>query len=155
MSRKVEQILKEVEVSALFLDQLDHRGKKRSYAFPCNVTAINGTEYANKLKELGLVSYARDGGDSKSIIKDTRNVNPLKVASWHVMANTKAADLIAFAEEVRRSNGMGIFQFHDIGGQLFSISKSSHMQLLEYLKKHESYFEVMTFSDAMELISAK
>jgi hypothetical protein len=133
---------------------VDHRGKKRSYAFPCNVTTIQGVDYTKRLKESGLVAYARDGGNNKSVISDLKSIDPMKVPSWHVMADTKTADLIAFAEEVKRLKGVGIYQFHDVDGSLFSISGKTHRELLQYLKAHADDFEVMTFGKAMEVVNS-
>jgi hypothetical protein len=144
--------MNEIEASGLFLDQVDHRGKKRAYAFPCNVTVVQGIDYSQRLNASGFVSYARDGGDAKSIIHDVGRIDPMKVPSWHVMNDTKAVDLIAFAEAVKKAHGIGVYQFHDIDGSLFSISSQSHIELLQYLKNHADEFEIMTFTKAMDSI---
>ncbi len=60
--------------------------------------------------------------------------------------------MINFAERVKKSGGMGIYQIHGVGGQIFQISSTTHFEFLQYLKKNENDFWITTFSEAMEFI---
>jgi sialate O-acetylesterase len=72
-----------------------------------------------------------------------------------VWTGTTLNELIAFAEKVKKSAGMGIYQFHGVGGQIFQISKETHQAFLGYLKRHQDEYWVATFSEAMDLISSQ
>jgi len=49
--------------------------------------------------------------------------------------------------------GMGIYQFHGVGGQIFQISIEIHRAFLQYLKVHQEDYWVTTFTDAMEFVT--
>ena len=149
----LDQLLAEIETATVYLSQIDHKTEKRSFAFPCNNTIVRGIDYSKKLKERNMVAFARAGGDKSSILPDLKKIDPMQVPSWHVMESTTAEELIAFAEAVKKVKGMGVYQFHGIGGPLFTISKETHRQFLHYLKTNENDFQIMTFSDAMEFVS--
>jgi peptidoglycan-N-acetylglucosamine deacetylase len=79
----------------------------------------------------------------------------LKVPSWPVEEGTTSEDLIAFAEMVKKTGGMGVYQFHGIGGPLFRVTAEAHQKLLQYLKDNQADYWVTTFSEAMEFETAK
>ena len=79
----------------------------------------------------------------------------MQVPSWLVWTGTTAKELIAFAEKVRKAGGMGVYQFHGVGGQIFKISPESHQEFLSYLKSHQEDFWITTFSEAMESLTKK
>ena len=147
----VKQVLDEIATQNNLLSSLNPERKKRAYAFPCNNTVVQGRDYSQLLKEKKLVTYARSGGDSTSIITDPAHLDLMKVPSWLVFTNTTADQLISFAEKVKKTGGIGIYQFHGIGGQIFQISADAHREFLKYLKAND--YQVMTFSDAMDQVS--
>lgn len=149
----VDKIITEIKTENAILALLDPNRKERSFAFPCNNFLIGDTDYTTIIKKKGLVKYARTGGDSTSVITDFKNLNIMKVPSWHVWTGTTLNELIAFAEKVKRAGGMGIFQFHGVGGQIFQISSETHKAFLEYLKTHQDDYWVTTFSDAMDFVT--
>jgi peptidoglycan/xylan/chitin deacetylase (PgdA/CDA1 family) len=151
----VHRIITEIKTESAILALLDPQRKERAFAFPCNNFLIGDTDYIPIIKKLGLITYARGGGDSTSIITDFKKLDPLKVPSWHVWTGTTLNELIAFAEKVKKSAGMGIYQFHGVGGQIFQISKETHQAFLGYLKSHQDEYWVATFSEAMDLISSQ
>ena len=69
--------------------------------------------------------FGRAGGDSNSVVKDSKHLNTVQVQSWHVWTGATLNELIAFAEKVKKAAGMGVYQFHGVGGQLFSISRET------------------------------
>jgi len=151
----VERIITEVSTQNILLSLLDPARKKRAFAFPCNNFMIGTTDYAKLLKDKQLITFARGGGDSNSIITDFANLDPLKVPSWHVWTGTTLQQLISFAEKVKKTGGMGVYQIHGVGGQIFQISTETHREFLKYLKAHETEFWITTFSEAMESLSGK
>jgi peptidoglycan/xylan/chitin deacetylase (PgdA/CDA1 family) len=151
----VNKIVTEIKTNNIILSLLDPNRKERSFSFPCNNSLIGDTDYTTIIKNQGLVKYARTGGDSNSIITDFKNLNIMKVPSWHVWTGTTLNQLIAFAEKVRNAKGMGIYQFHGVGGQVFKISGETHRAFLAYLKTHQDEYWVTTFSEAMDYITSK
>lgn len=149
----VERMITEIKAESTILALLDPNRRERAFAFPCNNFLIGDTDYIPIIKKLGLITYARGGGDSTSIITDFKNLNPIKVPSWHVWTGTTLNELIAFAEKVKKAGGMGVYQFHGVGGQIFQISKETHHAFLHYLKAHQDEYWVTTFSEAMDYIS--
>ena len=101
------------------------------------------------------MAFARTGGDSNSVITDFKNLNTMQVPSWHVLTGTTLQQLISFAEKVREKGGMGVYQLHGVGGQIFAISKETHKAFLEYLKTHQDDYWVTTFSEAMNFVTKK
>jgi peptidoglycan/xylan/chitin deacetylase (PgdA/CDA1 family) len=149
----IDRIITEIKTESTILSLLDPNRKQRAFAFPCGNFLIGDTDYIPIIKKLGLITYARAGGDSTSIITDFKNLNAIKVPSWHVWTGTTLNELIAFAEKVKKAGGMGVYQFHGVDGQIFQISRETHKAFLEYLKAHEDDFWVTTFSEAMDFIT--
>jgi peptidoglycan-N-acetylglucosamine deacetylase len=148
----INKIRSEIRTQNSILALLDPKRKLRSYAYPCNNFMIGNTDYSKLIKAERLVSYGRVGGDRTSVVNDFSHLDLMKVPSWMVEEGTSGDDLIAFAEKVKAGSGLGIYQFHAIDGQLFSVSAEAHQALLKYLKNHEADFLVTTFSEAMDLI---
>lgn len=151
----VDKILTEIKTTNTILTLLDPTRKVRSFAFPCNNSLIGKTDYTDILKKQGLIKYARTGGDTNSVITDFQKLNIMKVPSWQVLTGTTLGELIAFAEKVRNVKGIGIYQFHGVGGQIFQISRETHQEFLNYLKTHQDQYWVTTFSKALDYITSK
>lgn len=149
----VNKIITEIKTENSILTLLDPNRKERSFAYPCNNFLIGDTDYTTIIRKQGLVKYARAGRDSTSIITDFKNLNTMKVPSWHVWTGTTLKELIAFAEKVKKAGGMGVYQFHGVGGQIFQISSEIHKAFLEYLKTHQEDYRVTTFSEAMNFVT--
>jgi peptidoglycan-N-acetylglucosamine deacetylase len=149
----IERITKEVSTQNTLLSLLDPKRKKRSFAFPCNNNLIRGKDYVKSIHDKGLVTFARGGGDSNSVITDFTHLNTLMVPSWHVWTGTTLDQLISFAEKVKNAHGMGVYQLHGVGSQVFKISGETHRAFLEYLKAHPDDYWVTTFSEAMEYVT--
>jgi hypothetical protein len=145
--------LKEISTQNTLLSLLDPKRKKRSFAFPCNNNLIQGHDYVKLVHDKGLIRFARGGGDSNSVITDFKHLDPLNVPSWHVWTGTTLDQLIAFAEKVKKSHGMGVYQLHGVGSQIFKISIETHRAFLEYLKAHPEDYWVTTFSEAMAFVT--
>ena len=149
----VNRMITEIKTQSAVLALLDPARKERSFAFPCGNYLISDTDYIPIIKKLGLITYARSGGDSTSIVSNLKNLNLLKVPSWHVWTGTTLNELIAFAEKVKKAGGLGVYQFHGVGGQIFQISGDTHKAFLAYLKSHQDEYWLTTFSEAMEFIN--
>ncbi|MES2892011.1 MAG: polysaccharide deacetylase family protein [Bacteroidota bacterium] len=151
----IDKLVTEIKTESTLLALLDPGRKQRSFAYPCNNFLIGGVDYSSIIKKQGLVKYGRAGGDSSSIVTDFTQVNTMKVPSWHVWTGTTLKQLINFAENVQKAGGMGVYQFHGVGGQVFAISKETHQAFLDYLKANQDKYWVTTFSAAMDFITKK
>jgi peptidoglycan/xylan/chitin deacetylase (PgdA/CDA1 family) len=145
----IEDILNEIQITDALLDLIDNKQESRAFAYPCNNVLVGGRDYSAQLQSTNLVRFARLGGDRNSIIKNTKALDVMHVPSWMVEEGTSLVDLIKFAEKSKEANGMAVYQFHSIDGQLFSISRVTHRKFLEYLKKNEQDYDVTTFSAAL------
>ena len=154
-SYTVDRIITEVTTENIILSLLDPNRKRRAFAFPCNNFLIHDTDYTTIIKTQGLVKYARAGGDRNSFVSDFKQIDIMKMPSWTVEEGTTTDELIAFAEKIKKVNGMGIYQFHGVGAEFFQISKETHKAFLNYLKTHQDEYWITTFSDAMDYITSK
>jgi peptidoglycan-N-acetylglucosamine deacetylase len=151
----VQRVLKEVAAVNTMLSLLDERRKTRSYAYPCNNSLASGVDYAAALQKSRMVKYGRTGGNRQSVIVDFKTLNLMKVPSWPVEEGTTSEELIDFAERVKKAGGMGVYQFHGIGGPLFKVTGEAHQKLLQYLNDNQADYWVTTFSEAMDSLTAK
>ncbi|HEU4901273.1 MAG TPA: polysaccharide deacetylase family protein [Flavisolibacter sp.] len=154
-SYTVDKMIAEIKTENALLALLDPKRKRRAFAFPCNNFMIGGTDYTGIIKKQQLVSYGRAGGDRTAVIADFHHINTMKMPSWMVEEGTSLAELIDFAERVKKAGGMGIYQFHGIGAEFFKISKETHRAFLDYLKAHPDDYWVATFSAAMDMVTSK
>ncbi len=151
----IDKLLKEIELTNLYLATLDEKRKVRTFAFPCNNTVVAGIDYSEYLRKQNLAKYARTGADRTNIIYDLKTLNPMKVPSWLVEEGTTLTELISFVKEVKEKGKMGVYQFHGIGSPLFKVSPIVHRQFLDYLKANQADYWVTTFSDAMDYVMSK
>jgi len=151
----IDKLVMEIKAENVFLSLLDPAHNTRSFAYPCNNTMVDGKDYSTIIREQGLAKFARLDGDKNSVVTDFTSLNEMKVPSWHVAENTGPDELINFAKMVKEKHGLGVYQFHSVGGHLFNISPEAHRLFLNYLKQNEKDYWVATFSDAMESITKK
>lgn len=152
-SYTVDKLITEIRVENVILSLLDPGRKQRAFAFPCNNFLVNDTDYTTIIKNQGLVKYGRAGGDRNSFVSDFKKIDIMKIPSWMVEEGTTVKELIAFAETVKKTGGMGIYQFHGVGAEFFQVSKETHKAFLDYLKAHQDDFWVTTFSEAMNFVT--
>lgn len=146
-----ELIIDEISALNTFLYALDGK-TERTFAYPCAETVVGGKDYVAALAESGLVRYARLGDDGSAVITDPHPLNPLRIPSRSTGNNPSGEQLTAFAEEVLKNKGLGIFTFHGVGGDYLSVSTEAHQVLLEYLNKHAPEIWVATFQEVMDYI---
>jgi peptidoglycan-N-acetylglucosamine deacetylase len=151
----VDRIVQEIRLNNEMLSLLDTEKRERSFAYPCNNSMIGGVDYSSIIFKKRLVKYARAGGDSTSVISNYYKLDFMKVPSWHVWTGTTLDQMISFAEKAHQQNGMGVYQLHGVGGQVFQISSETHRSFLAYLKSHPNEYWVTTFSEAMDYIKSR
>lgn len=149
----IPQILSEIKTVNMILEQLDPNRKTRSYGYPCNQTEVGGKSYLEPLRKSKLVNCARGGNATeKVVVTDFYSYNKMNVPSWAVPDNVELKDLIDFAEKAKEKGGLGIFQFHGVGGQWIKVSNETHKAFLKYLSDNKSDFWVAPFSETIEYI---
>lgn len=149
----VRGMMREIGAMNTFLLAIDGK-KTRTYGVPCSQTMVGGEDYTEALRSSGLVKYVRTGGGGDGIIADPSKLDPFRVPSRMFSTEASAADLIAFAEGVHKSGGMGVFMFHGVGGDYLNVSAEAHRALLQYLKAHEDEIWVGTFQEVMDFVKA-
>ena len=147
----VRGMLREIGAMNTFLLSLDGKSG-RTYGVPCSQTMVGGQDYTEALRASGLVRYVRTGGEGDGVIADPSRVDPFRVPSRMFSTEHSGADLVAFAESVRKSGGMGVFMFHGVGGDYLNVSAEAHRALLTYLKQHEDEIWVGTFQEVMDFV---
>jgi len=148
----VPAILDEIKMMNKLLFLIDGKAGPRTFAYPCTETRVGGFDYVDSLRRLPLISFARVGGDSTSIITSTEDV--LRIPSYAVADGTTASALISYVKRVQASDGLGIIMFHGIGGDYLKVSKDDHEELLRYLGSQKDIW-VTTFAEAIHYISNK
>jgi hypothetical protein len=144
-----KQLLAEIRTQASLLTAIDNKTAKRSFAYPCNNTIVEGKDYSVLLKQSGVFTIARSGGDSTSVVSPKEKPDAMKIPSWLVEEGATLEQLIRFAEKARAVDGIAIYQFHGIGAEFFRVDASVHRAFLEYLVAHPEWYTVKTFSSAI------
>lgn len=143
-------MLREIKVMNTFLYAIDGKAT-RPFAYPCTDTMAGNQSYVEPLRQSGMVSCARLGGDTDAVITNFTRLDDFKLPAFGVDAGTPASRLINFARLTEQSGGMGVFVFHGIGGDYISITAGAHQQLLRYLQSHRKTIVVTTLGNALKL----
>jgi len=150
----VARMLGEIAVMNNVLFGIDGR-ERRTYSVPCSQMLVGGVDYTVALRKSGLVKFVRTGGDQyKSVITDAGNLDVFQVPSWGPVDHPDGRQLIAYAERVRAARGLGVFQFHGVGGDYLQVSAAAHRELLEHLRKHPEIW-VGTFQQVMDYVATR
>ena len=148
-----ERMFSEIAVMNNVLFGIDGR-ESRTYSVPCSQTIIGGGDYANALRDTGLVKYARTGGDQwNSVVTDFARLDVFRVPSYGPVNGPGGAELIAYVERVRSAGGLGVLQFHGVGGDYLEVSAQAHQELLDHLRTHPDVW-VGTFQEVLDYVRA-
>ena len=122
----------------------------RTFSVPCSQTIVGGADYIGPLKASGLFRAVRTGGDQwNSVIGDPSKLDPFSVPSYGPVKDPGAAELIAYVERVRAARGLGVLQFHGVGGDYLEVSAATHQALIDYLRKQPDLW-IGTFQEVMD-----
>lgn len=144
-----KQMLDEVVVMNSALNATDGN-RPRTLSYPCSQTIVGGQDYKDALRRSGLIKYARTGGDPyNSVIVDAATIDLLNVPSNGPTSNPDGAELIAYVKRVQAAGGLGVLQFHGVGGEYLSVSAQAHQELIDYLRQHPDIW-VGTFQDVLD-----
>jgi peptidoglycan/xylan/chitin deacetylase (PgdA/CDA1 family) len=149
----VDRMLLEIAIMNSVLYGIDGQ-ERRSYSAPCSQMLVGGVDYTDALRRTGVFKYLRTGGDPfNSLVTDFEKLDPFKVPSWGPTDSPGAAQLIAYVDRVREAHGLGVLQFHGVGGQYLSVSADAHAKLLAHLVTHPDVW-VAPFSEVMDHVMA-
>ena len=125
----------------------------RTYAYPCSQSLVGGENYQPGLRSSGLARYARTGGDAyRSVVTTPAGLDTFAVPSWGPVDHPDGAQLIAYVERVRAAGGLGVLQFHGVGGDYLEVSAQAHQQLLDHLKRSPDVW-VAPFQQVMDRVT--
>jgi peptidoglycan/xylan/chitin deacetylase (PgdA/CDA1 family) len=127
--------------------------RTRTYSVPCSQTVVGGLDYVDTLRRSGHIRFARTGGDQwTSVITRFAALDPFRIPSYGPVDEPGADELIAYAERVRTAGGLGVFQFHGVGGDYLKVSAQAHQALIDYLRTHPDIW-VGTFQEVMDYVA--
>jgi peptidoglycan-N-acetylglucosamine deacetylase len=149
----VARMLAEIAVMNNVLFGIDGR-TARNYSLPCSQALVGGTDYTEPLRRSGLIRFARTGGDQwNSVVTDFSKLDLLRVPSFGPVDSPSGTELIAYVERVRSARGLGVLQFHGVGGDYLQVTAKAHQELVDHLRAHPDVW-VGTFHDVMDYVSA-
>ncbi len=149
----VERMLEEIAAMNNVLFGIDG-ANTRTYAGPCSQMLVGGVDYTDALRRSGLARYARTGGSQwSSVLKEFHELDSFQVPSWGPIDGPDGAQLIEYVERVRAARGLGVLQFHGVGGDYLAVSAQAHQELVTYLRQHPDVW-VATFQEVMDYVSA-
>lgn len=149
----VERMLDEIAAMNMTLSALDGR-ESRTFSVPCSQMLVGGEDYTEALRKSKLVKYARTGGDAwKSVVTEPSRLDVLQVPSYGPVDKPGAGELIAYVERVRSARGLGVLQFHGVGGDYLEVTAEAHAALLQHLRKSPDIW-VGTFQEVMDYVTA-
>jgi peptidoglycan/xylan/chitin deacetylase (PgdA/CDA1 family) len=148
-----QRMLDEIGVMNLVLFGIDG-ASTRTYSVPCSQMRVGDTDYTDALRKSGLVKYARTGGDAyKSVVTNLATLDLFQVPSWGPVDKPDGDALVAYADRVRMSKGLGVLQFHGTGGDYLEVTADAHQQLVDWLRNHPEVW-VAPFREVMDYVSA-
>jgi peptidoglycan/xylan/chitin deacetylase (PgdA/CDA1 family) len=149
----VERMLDEIAAMNMTLAALDGR-EPRTFSVPCSQMLVGGKDYTDALRQSKLVRYARTGGDAwNSVVTEPARLDVFQVPSYGPVDKPGAAELIAYVERVRAARGLGVLQFHGVGGDYLEVTADSHAALLRHLRQSPDIW-VGTFQEVMDYVAA-
>lgn len=126
-----QDIMREVDEAATWLNDNIGEDLKRTYAYPCCSVAIgkdpDEASYDTAIRRHHFA--ARIGGQK---CNDPRTVNLLRIHSYG-FSNPALSDLIGYCEEALNKGGWTVLMFHGVGGPSHTTERGVHQALLDYL----------------------
>ncbi|HEX6639031.1 MAG TPA: polysaccharide deacetylase family protein [Steroidobacteraceae bacterium] len=148
----VGRMMMEVGAMNLILFGIDGQ-RVRTLSAPCSQTIVGGVDYTSELRRSGFVKFVRTGGDQyNSVVTNFRMLDPFAIPSYGPLDKPGGATLIAYVDRVRAAHGLGVFQFHGVGGDYLDVTAQAHQALIDHLKKHPDVW-VATFREVMDYVS--
>ena len=135
----VERMRREVVMANMILKLIDGEDE-RSFAYPCGESTAGGESYVEAIAPY-FVS-ARGVQEAASTL-DGGEIDFYRLASY-AHSDVTGDELIAYAEEVLASGGVGTITFHGIGAEYLSVSAEAHGELLAWLDAHRDEIWVDT-----------
>lgn len=152
----VDLILEEIEIVNSILDVTELSSKSRSFAYPCNNMFIGDESFKDNLESSKLITYARSGHEDQVVIdRSEMSTDFMNVPSWVVSEGTDFLEMKSYVDKVVNQKGVGILQFHGIGGEWISVPKEEHYKLVQYLSEKNESILVTTFTNAMKYLESK
>lgn len=120
---------------------------KRTFAYPCGDTKINGTEYLTPIKKEFVGARGVNAG-----ILSLEKVNLYNINCF-VANGQSGKELIEQVKLAEAKGGLLVFLFHGVGGEHgLNVSLLAHRQLLQYLKQREQSIRIAPMLEVAEAI---
>ena len=149
----VSRMLEELASMNNVLFGIDAR-TSRTFSVPCSQTLVGSHDYTDALRASGLVRAVRSGGDQwNSVIGEPAALDLFRVPSYGPVKDPGATELIAYVERVRGARGLGVLQFHGVGGDYLEVSAATHQTLVDHLRRQPDIW-IGTFQEVMDYVRA-
>jgi peptidoglycan-N-acetylglucosamine deacetylase len=150
----VTRMMVEIGAMNLILFGIDGQ-RQRTFSAPCSQMLVGGVDYTRELQRSGYVKYGRTGGDAyQSVVTDFGKLDVFQIPSYGPVDHPDGATLIAYVERVRAARGLGVLQFHGVGGDYLEVTAQAHQALIDHLKKHPEVW-VAPFQQVMDYASTR
>jgi peptidoglycan-N-acetylglucosamine deacetylase len=148
------RMVEEIAAMNNILFGIDGR-RTRTFSVPCSQTIVGGQDYTDSLRRSGQVRFVRTGGDQwTSVITDFTKLDLFRIPSYGPVDGPTGAQLVAYLERVRAAGGLGVLQFHGVGGDYLQVSAPAHQAVVDYLSAHPEIW-VGTFQEVVDYVSAR
>jgi peptidoglycan-N-acetylglucosamine deacetylase len=150
----IERMLDEIAAMNMTLSAIDGVDS-RTFSVPCSQMLVGGKDYTSDLRHSRLVKYARTGGDAwNSVVTQPARLDVFQVPSYGPVDKPGAPALIAYVERVRAARGLGVMQFHGVGGDYLEVTAEAHAALLNHLRQSPDIW-VGTFQEVMDYVTTQ
>ncbi|WP_051359938.1 polysaccharide deacetylase family protein [Adhaeribacter aquaticus] len=140
----VKRIADEVKMTNALLKSVDGK-TKRTFAYPCGDTDVNGVPYYDAIKS----EFVAARGTRTEMLK-INNMNMADVGCYLVNGQT-GDQLISLVKKAMETNTLLVFLFHGVGGEhSLNVSRKAHSELVQFLKQNEKDIWVAPFMDIAE-----
>ncbi len=137
-----EQIVREIEMTNVFLESLDGQ-KDRTFAYTCGDTTCAEGSFVDAIKDKFVSLRGVHGDVNQFGTTDLTNLN------CYVVDESNADQLVSWAEKAKAENALLVVLFHGVGGgHPINATLQQHNDFLKYLKKNEGDYWVATLKSA-------
>ena len=136
----VTQMLEELNTANTFLKALDGK-TQRTYTVPCGDVLIAGENYLSIASDL-FVAIKGQGVEKGFSV------------SW-APSDVSGEQLIEYIRNVPETVALINILFHGVGGDYLSVSTQAHMQLLDFLAKHQETYYVDSYINIMQYVAGQ
>ncbi len=143
----ITRIEDEIKMTNTLLSAIDGK-EKRTFAYPCSDTHIDGHYY--------LKNVEREFTGARAVRTEFAKMEDVQLYNLgsYMVSGQSGDELVAQVKEAVQKGALLVFLFHGVGGEHdLDVSLTAHRQLLQYLKQQEEDIWVAPMTEVVEYIS--